>query len=96
MKRLLVSANIGLIVLLLSACGGGSKTSSVSLNEEIIPLKYAENLLMMKGEDYTRVQLRNPWDTTSILSTYILIDKDSDMPPASFAPMLLCPHAKHL
>ena len=80
MKRLLVSANIGLIVLLLSACGGGSKTSSVSLNEEIIPLKYAENLLMMKGEDYTRVQLRNPWDTTSILSTYILIDKDSDMP----------------
>ena len=80
MKRLLVSANIGLIVLLLSACGGGSKTSSVSLNEEIIPLKYAENLLMMKGEGYTRVQLRNPWDTTSVLSTYILIDKDSDMP----------------
>ena len=80
MKRLLASANIGLIVLLLSACGGGSKTSSASLNEEIIPLKYAENLLMMKGEGYTRVQLRNPWDTTSILSTYILIDKDSDMP----------------
>ena len=80
MKRLLASANIGLIVLLLSACGGGSKTSSVSLNEEIIPLKYAENLLMMKGEGYTRVQLRNPWDTTSILSTYILIDKDSEMP----------------
>ena len=47
MKRLLLSANIGLIILLLTACGGGSKTSSVSLNEEIIPLKYAENLLMM-------------------------------------------------
>ena len=80
MKRLLLSANIGLIILLLTACVGGSKTSSVSLNEEIIPLKYAENLLMMKGEGYTRVQLRNPWDTTSVLSTYILVDKESDMP----------------
>ena len=80
MKRLLLSANIGLIILLLTACGGGSKTSSVSLNEEIIPLKYAENLLIMKGEGYTRVQLRNPWDTTSVLSTYILVDKESDMP----------------
>ena len=80
MKRLLLSANIGLIILLLTACGGGSKTSSVSLNEEIIPLKYAENLLMMKGEGYTRVQLRNPWDTTSVLSTYILVDKESEIP----------------
>ena len=80
MKRLLLSANIGLIILLLTACVGGSKTSSVSLNEEIIPLKYAENLLIMKGEGYTRVQLRNPWDTTSVLSTYILVDKESDMP----------------
>ena len=80
MKRLLLSANIGLIILLLTACVGGSKTSSVSLNEEIIPLKYAENLLIMKGEGYTRVQLRNPWDTTSVLSTYILVDKESEIP----------------
>ena len=43
-------------------------------------MKYAENLLMMKGEGYTRVQLRNPWDTTSVLSTYILVDKKSEMP----------------
>ena len=80
MKKLLLATNIGFIILLLSACGGKNKTSSVSLNEEIIPLKYAENLLMMKGEGYTRVQLRNPWDTTSVLSTYILVDKESEMP----------------
>lgn len=80
MKSIILSVNIGLIALFLSACGGRSKTSSVSLNEEIIPMKYAENLLMMKGEGYTKVQLRNPWDTTSVLSTYILIDKDSDLP----------------
>ena len=60
MKSIILSVNIGLIALFLSACGGRSKTSSVSLNEEIIPMKYAENLLMMKGKGYTRVQLRNP------------------------------------
>ena len=26
------------------------------------------------------MQLRNPWDTTSVLSTYILVDKESEMP----------------
>ena len=80
MKKLLLSAQIGIIVLLLSACGGGSKGASASLNEELIPMKHAENILMMKGEGYTRVQLRNPWDTTSVLNTYILVDKDSEMP----------------
>ena len=80
MKKLLLSAQIGIIVLLLSACGGGSKGVSASLNEDVIPMKYAENILMMKGEGYTRVQLRNPWDTTSVLSTYILVDKDNKIP----------------
>ena len=80
MKKLLLSAQIGIIVLLLSACGGGSKGVSASLNEDVIPMKYAENLLIMKGEGYTRVQLRNPWDTTSVLSTYILVDRDNKIP----------------
>ena len=80
MKKLLLSAQIGIICLLLSTCGGGNKSTSASFNEELIPMKYAENLLMMKGEGYTRVQLRNPWDTTSVLSTYILVDKESEMP----------------
>ncbi len=80
MKNILLSAHIGLIVLLLSACGGRSKTSSTAHPEEIIPLKYAENLLMTKGKGYTRVQIRNPWDTTSVLSTYILVDKYNEMP----------------
>ena len=67
------------MVLLLSACGGRSKTSS-ALNGEIIPLKYAENLTLIQGDGYTEARLRNPWDTTSILRTYILIDKDSQVP----------------
>ena len=79
MKKKLLSALIAFIVLLLSACGGGSKTSS-AINGEIIPMKYAENLKLMKGDGYTEAVLRNPWDTTSILRTYILVDKDKKVP----------------
>ena len=80
MKKLLLSAHIGFIVLLLSACGGGGKTSSALGQEEIIPLKYAENLTLIKGEGYTEARLRNPWDTTKVLRTYILVEKDKPMP----------------
>ena len=79
MKKFILSAHIVTIVLLLSACGGGSKTSS-AIHGEIIPLKYAENLKLIKGEGYTEAVLRNPWDTTSILRTYILVDKDKEVP----------------
>ena len=80
MKKFLLSVQIVTLVLLLSACGGRSKTSSAFVNEEIIPLKYAENLTLIKGNGYTEARLRNPWDTTRILRTYILVDKDKEMP----------------
>ena len=80
MKKFLLSVQIVTLVLLLSACGGRSKTSSAFVNEETIPLKYAENLTLIKGNGYTEARLRNPWDTTRILRTYILVDKDKEMP----------------
>jgi iron complex transport system substrate-binding protein len=80
MKKILLSAHIVTIVLLLAACGGGSKTSGVSLQGDTIPLKYAENLTLVKGEGYTEARLRNPWDTTALLHTYILVEKDKPLP----------------
>ena len=80
MKKFLSAIHIAIIALLLSACGGGSKTSSASFEAELIPLKYAENLTLLKGEGYIEARLRNPWDTTAILRTYILVDKDQEMP----------------
>ena len=79
MKKFILSAHIVTIVLLLSACSGGSKTSSV-FEGEILPLKYAENLTLIQGEGYTEAVLRNPWDSTSILRSYILVDKDKEVP----------------
>ena len=79
MKKLLLSAYIVTLVLLLSACGGRSKTSS-ALNGNIIPLKYAENLTLIQGDGYTEARLRNPWDTTALLRTYILVNKNQEVP----------------
>ena len=43
-------------------------------------MKYAENLKLVKGDGYTQAILRNPWDTTAILRTYILVDKNQELP----------------
>ena len=68
------------LLALLSACGGRSKSSSVIEAEETIPLRYAENLSLSATEDYTIARLRNPWDTTRILHTYVLVDKEKPLP----------------
>ena len=68
------------LLALLSACGGKSKSSSVIEAEKTIPLRYAENLSLSATEDYTIARLRNPWDTTRILHTYVLVDKEKSLP----------------
>ena len=80
MKQYSLFIHLMLSVLLLSACGGRSKTSSASITEEAIPLRYAENLSLSATEDYTIARLRNPWDTTRILHTYVLVDKEKPLP----------------
>ena len=68
------------LLALLSSCGGKSKSSSVIEAEEAISLRYAENLSLSATEDYTIARLRNPWDTTRILHTYVLVDKEKSLP----------------
>lgn len=77
-KRIL-SANIVTLVLLLSACSGGSRTSSHSETPvDTVKFSYAENIRILKFKDYTKVELRNPWDTLKMLHTYILTDRNRD------------------
>ena len=80
MKQILLSAHIVTLVLLLFACGGGSKTSSVQEGGDTLKMKYATNLSVVKFSDYTMVSIRNPWDTLKTLHTYLLTDKTRPVP----------------
>lgn len=80
MRKFLLSANIVTMVLLLTACGGRSKTSSVLETVDTIPMKYARNIILTECEDYNLAQLRNPWDTTKILHQYIMVEKNKPLP----------------
>lgn len=76
----LLSANIVIIILLLSGCSGRSKISFSTAGQQEIPFSYAENIKIYRNSDYTLAQLRNPWDTTKILHTYVLVNKNKQLP----------------
>lgn len=80
MKKILLSAYIVTWVLLLSACGGGSKTSSLQAEGDTIRMKYLSLLQIVKHADYTVVTIRNPWDTLKVLHTYLLADREKPLP----------------
>ncbi len=80
MKKILLSAYIVTWVLLLSACGGGSKTSSLQAEGDTVRMKYSSLLQIVKHADYTVVTIRNPWDTLKVLHTYLLADREKTLP----------------
>lgn len=82
MLKKLLSANIVILALFLSACGGGGRASVSPDGEEADTLhfNYAANIEILKYNDFTRVDLRNPWDTLKNLHTYLLVDKRKPLP----------------
>ena len=91
MKQISVFITLWVTVLFLSACGGKSSTVSGSAQGDSIPLQYSSNLSLIDYEDYIVAQLRNPWDTTKILHTYVLVDKKQPLPqePVSYTHLTL-------
>lgn len=79
MKNLSFLNIILLLALAIStSCGGGSASSSAEGEE--IPLRYAELLKMSQCDGYVYVQVLNPWDSTSVLHSYVLVDKTAPLP----------------
>lgn len=78
--RFLLSVHTIFVVLLLAACGGRSKTSSIPWGGDTLSLKYAENLRIIRYHDYTLAVLRNPWDTLKTLHSYALVDRHDSLP----------------
>jgi iron complex transport system substrate-binding protein len=70
------------MALLLAGCGkSNSKTENQPINDKTTcNINYAKGFKIEHYTDYTKVIVRNPWDTTRIMETYILIDRNKEMP----------------
>ena len=63
--------------------GCGKKQSlSAFIPGDTLQLQYAKNLSIVRYDGYTKVVLRNPWDTIHALHTYLLIPSGSLLPEA--------------
>lgn len=80
MKKLSLLIAAGIAVLFLTACSGGGNTSHAMVEGDTIQMRYAQNLCMVRSENYTLALLRQPWDTTKILHRYVLVDSDKPLP----------------
>ena len=60
------------IILVLISCAG-NKTNQADAEGDTIRMRYAHNLTMVEFPSYTRVTIRNPWDTTRVLNSYTLV-----------------------
>lgn len=66
--------------LLLAACGGGNARSGHTAQDEACALEYARGFRIERADDYTLVNVRNPWDTTQLLHTYVLVPAGEPLP----------------
>ncbi len=70
------------IVLLITACVNTSKNDNkISEGRKIeSKINYARGFKIEHYTDYTKIVVRNPWNTTRTLETYILIDRNKPIP----------------
>lgn len=75
------SGGLLLLSVLLSCVGCKSKNRAQSSNTgSSVAMRYAEQIRIDSCEGYWSVRVRNPWDTTKVLHTYILVEKEHEVP----------------
>lgn len=75
--NLKISILTGLFLLLIGCTG---RPSAGAGEGEIYALAYAKGFTVERHAAYTRVVVRNPWDTTKLLRTYVLVPDTADLP----------------
>lgn len=61
------------------SCGGEKNGSNPSLAGDTVHFRHASHLTMVEYPSYTKVVIRNPWDTLSVLHTYLLVTSDDSI-----------------
>ena len=75
MKHILL---IAISVCILQSCA--NRANAPQQGGETIAFKYATNLKINKFDGYMTAELRNPWDTTKLLHSYVIVPADSALP----------------
>ena len=78
MKKILL-LNFVFTLLLFASCNQ-EKSKETLTGGDTLQLRYARNLVLVKYDSCSVAILRNPWDTTKILHSYVLVDKHSPLP----------------
>ena len=72
----------GIFIILMMACLQGCR-HAISVTEttgNAVETKYSELLKMEESDGFTRVDIKNPWDTTKTLQTLILVREGAEAP----------------
>lgn len=48
--------------------------------ESVIPVHYAQGFRLWQGDGYKRIDIVNPWDTTQLLRSYIVVQQSDSLP----------------
>lgn len=79
MRKLLDFYYMLAVLSVLASCKGGS-TATVLSGADSIEMKHSRLLTLQKGDGFTLAEIRNPWDTTRVLHSYVLVPKNAELP----------------
>ena len=69
---------LSILCLTLSCSVGQSSREGTPVSADSI--RYAEGFTVERFENYTQVEVKNPWDSTRLLQRYLLIDREKQLP----------------
>lgn len=68
-----------ILVAAVTGCNKKNNTSDLAMSD-VLHLQYAKGFRVQKTDGYTLITIRNPWDTAAILNSYVLVDKQRELP----------------
>lgn len=82
-RLVMMKNNVGVLlflglILLLTGCH--QNNLSRNHDEKEITFDYAKLVRMWQCDGFKKLEIRNPWDTTCLLQTYLLVDKAKEIP----------------
>ena len=78
--RYTLSSIYGLIAIaILTSCSGGQHRSARE-DGDTLHFKYAEHLTVVQFDNYTQVELADPWNQGKTLHTYLLVPANEKLP----------------